>query len=1200
MKKIILSLALSISCLIVNAQSPEKINYQAVARDISGNPLVNQSLNITYEIRQSTPTGTSTYTETHTGISTNQFGLFTAEIGSGTPSVGTFAGINWGAGLYYLYVEVNGDPMGTSQLLSVPYALYAKQSANGPQGLPGNNSISIVTSEPAGANCQNGGNKIDVGTDDNGDNILQALEIDFTYYVCNGDSGSAAGDDWGNQVVISQGNNISGDGTTANPLSVFDNDTSATNEIQDLSISGNTIGITGGTGINLSPTAPGTGQVLTWNGTAWIAQNATSGGDNWGTQVVVSNTTLNGDGTAGNPLGVNGVLTDNQDLTLTGNTLSLTNDPTTVDLSPYLDNTDAQTLSINANTLSISNGNNVTLPTPPTYTAGTGINLSGNVITNTAPDQTVALTNGTGINVTGTYPNFTINNTSPATSISLTGIGMTTISGTNPNYTINTPAQTLTYTAPNLTLSNGGGTVTLPTSPWIKTGNFIHHNILTDSIGIGTNSPYSKLHISGSYSSVGNIGTFIDLQNTFGSSTSAAKVGIRFKTSNFPNGQHTKGGIIYSRNLSNARGDMLFLNNSNDDISEIDVANDVRLIIKNDGNIGIGTTAPTEKLHIQNGKLRVSNGGTSVADLYQTGTQTMLETGNLFAISPNGGSTSFTIDDGNADFFVQVRIQDGTEGLNRILTSNALGYASWVDLNTISPGATAWTKTGTNIYPTTLSDKVGIGTTTPLGRLDVITSTDLRGSQIQNSFTSNSDKYGIYANASGGGSGDNIGGWFESFGSPTGISYGVAGQSLASGSENRAVYGNATGATTNWAGYFESGNFYIQNNVAIGNTQHNHGMGASKVMSLTDFNNQPRLELAGYGVGTSSPATYTDHFKNDGTNTHHLARQTFGTFSAHNTGFTTLSLSNSGSLGVVMSAHAGKVGIGSIQYTNLNDILHVYENDNATDGENGALITVQNASGAYTSAATSEMAGIRFKVGSYVPNGMNKAGMFFRRNGTYGRGDLIFAINNVANTTNVTTADEVMRINSAGNVGIGTTIPNSKLHINESTTNPALRVQINGGTQFIVANNGSVALYNNAAPAFKLQLNVDGAAKPTTNTWTVASDKNLKKDIKPFTGGLADVLKINPVWFTYNGKAGMPDDTGVGVIAQELQKVAPFMVNEWEYVPQDEKTGEITGAPEKYLAVNNGAMTYMLINAIKEQQKMIEELQKEIQELKNK
>ncbi len=687
MKKIILSLALLINCLIVNAQSPEKINYQAVARDISGTPLINQTLNVTYQIRQSSPTGTSVYTETHTGISTNQFGLFNAEIGGGTPSIGTFAGINWGAGLYYLYVEVNGDPMGSSQLLSVPYALYAKQSANGPQGAPGKNSISIVTPEPTGVNCQNGGNKIDVGTDDNGDNILQPLEIDFTYYVCNGDSGSASGDNWGSQVVITQGNNISGDGTTVNPLNVFDNDTSATNEIQDLTISGNTIGITGGAGVNLSPTTPGTGQVLTWNGTAWIAQNAGSGADNWGTQVVVSDATLTGDGTTGNPLGVNGVLTDNQDLTLTGNTLSLANDPTPIDLSPYLDNTDAQILSLNTNVLSISNGNNVTLPTPPTYTAGAGINLSGNVITNTAPDQTVALNNGTGINITGTYPNFTINNTSPASSMSLTGTGMTTVSGTAPSFTINTPAQILTYTAPNLTLSNGGGTVTLPSSPWMKTNSTIHPAIVGDYVGIGTTNATSPLTIN---SIIGNEIEFI------GGSNANIFSGSELRLNAFSNTTIAANNQVH-----------------------LETANIDRLVILNNGNIGIGTTTPTEKLHIQNGKLRISNGGTSIADLYQTGSQTMLETGNLFAIAPNGGSTSFTIDDGNADFFVQVRIQDGTEGLNRILTSNALGYASWVDLNTISPGATAWTKAGTNIYPTVSTDNIGIGTTTPSQKLDV-------------------------------------------------------------------------------------------------------------------------------------------------------------------------------------------------------------------------------------------------------------------------------------------------------------------------------------------------------------------------------------------------------------------------------------------------------------------------------------------------
>jgi len=70
--------------------------------------------------------------------------------------------------------------------------------------------------------------------------------------------------------------------------------------------------------------------------------------------------------------------------------------------------------------------------------AGTGISYDSatGVITNSAPDQTVALTDGTAIDVTGTYPNFTINNTAPDQIVALTGAGTTTISGTYPNFTI--------------------------------------------------------------------------------------------------------------------------------------------------------------------------------------------------------------------------------------------------------------------------------------------------------------------------------------------------------------------------------------------------------------------------------------------------------------------------------------------------------------------------------------------------------------------------------------------------------------------------------------------------------------------------------------------------------------------------------------------------------------------------------------------
>lgn len=197
MKKLFLILSFSLSLTILFAQTPpEKINYQAVARDLAGNPLANQNLTVIFDIRQGSSSGTSVYTETHSNISTNQFGLFTAEIGEGAPSLGTLAGINWGTSLHYLAVFVNGDLMGSTQLLSVPYALYAKQAANGPQGLPGKNSLSLISPEPQGANCPFGGTKVQVGLDDNANNTLDLLEIDDTYFVCNGDTTSSGQGFW--------------------------------------------------------------------------------------------------------------------------------------------------------------------------------------------------------------------------------------------------------------------------------------------------------------------------------------------------------------------------------------------------------------------------------------------------------------------------------------------------------------------------------------------------------------------------------------------------------------------------------------------------------------------------------------------------------------------------------------------------------------------------------------------------------------------------------------------------------------------------------------------------------------------------------------------------------------------------------------------------------------------------------------------
>lgn len=127
------------------------------------------------------------------------------------------------------------------------------------------------------------------------------------------------------------------------------------------------------------------------------------------------------------------------------------------------------------------------------------------------------------------------------------------------------------------------------------------------------------------------------------------------------------------------------------------------------------------------------------------------------------------------------------------------------------------------------------------------------------------------------------------------------------------------------------------------------------------------------------------------------------------------------------------------------------------------------------------------------------------------------------------------------------------------------------------------------------KLSVNGTAnKPGGGSWGVYSDRNLKRDIKPYKIGLAEILRVNPVYYKYNDKLDYDQNIEyVGIIAQELQKIAPGMVTE-EVV-----TNKSDNSNDKYLKVDPSAFTYMLINAIKEQQQMIESLSQQI-EAKNK
>lgn len=233
-----------------------------------------------------------------------------------------------------------------------------------------------------------------------------------------------------------------------------------------------------------------------------------------------------------------------------------------------------------------------------------------------------------------------------------------------------------------------------------------------------------------------------------------------------------------------------------------------------------------------------------------------------------------------------------------------------------------------------------------------------------------------------------------------------------------------------------------------------------------------------------------------------------------------------------------------INVQNLNN-GNLASSDIVATADNGDSVSVYVDmginSGGYSNAA------------SNILNGANLAYLYAHGrdfkigNGSPGR-NLIFFTNPTGGTlgTNTANGQERMRISQNGNVGIGTSSPAYMLHVNGS------------------------------------------AGKPGGGSWTASSDRRLKKDIRDFSDGLDILKKINPVWFKYNGLADMPDDgkNYVGVIAQDMQRVAPYMISTF----MDPQTNT------EYLNYDSNAVTYILINSVKEQQIQIEVLKKQIEE----
>lgn len=273
---IFFSVLLSFLYTDVWSQAPAGFKYQAVIRDVSGEIVANQTIAMQITILQGSADGTSAYQETFTPES-NVFGLVNLAIGSGTVVTGDFSVINWSQGPYFVQIGLDLDGgsnftvMGTSQLLSVPYALHANTVQNDAD----NQKVDKLNLN---------GSTLELSLENDGEDDLS---VDLS--------------------------SLSTALTEAEVDAFTDNNGYLTIEDQTLSFDN------------------GTGQLTITEGNT-ITLPAVAGGDNWGSQVVESDATLTGNGSFGNPLGVVGALTDDQQLSLSGNLLDI-EDGNQVDLS---------------------------------------------------------------------------------------------------------------------------------------------------------------------------------------------------------------------------------------------------------------------------------------------------------------------------------------------------------------------------------------------------------------------------------------------------------------------------------------------------------------------------------------------------------------------------------------------------------------------------------------------------------------------------------------------------------------------------------------------------------------------------------------------------------------------------------------------------------------------------------------------------
>jgi len=1161
MKRLLLS-ALNCALLIVHcslafAQSPQSFSFQAVVRDGSGDLFTSSPVGMRISLLQGSASGTAVYVETHTPI-TNANGLASVQVGGGSVVSGTFASIDWAVGPYYIKSETdpNGGMsytiIGTQQLLSVPYAMYAATSGSSAAG-------DNLGNHTATDNLKLNGNKAIVFGGNNTNTPAVTPEAQLVLDGAHND-----GFNVGTKLLIRGIDNE----TDQKAISVVDENANELFHVKSLPATTGQSYFKGNVGIGtttpgamlevagqvkITGGSPGTGKVLT-SDAAGLASWADS----------------------------SPAMPDGQD---EGNT-------------PYWDGT---TWVLNSSNI-FNNGGNVGIGT----SSPQGVFHVKTESLDTQEDQSNAGAGGAHINinegiwqsftpgVTGQLTRLTVRGNSPSFATSYTlyirqgqGSGGTIISTTSGwNWPHSASIEWKSLDIPSLPTLTAGQQYTWhlvyggPTSGLIgytssdsyaggrssSSGGWdlvftTHMKVLNtypslvvkeNKVGVGTASPSARVHVAGNIrvddgtAATGRVLTAVDATGT--ATWSAAGL--------LSNGS-AAGNTIYWNGTA-------WVNSSN--------------IYNNGGNVGVGTSSPSAQLDVattfsaeygildqgyqnNNDVIAAVNSG-----MWQSFTAGV--TGTLSRVDVRGAASS-----GSPTFTVNIYAGQGTGG--SLLTTVA-GWnwgtstsSAWrgVDI----PGNVAITSGQVytfQLVPTAGSAGIGISLSNPYagGRGNVAPNDDWNFGVYVANVTGNRSTFSVVDGKVGIRNANpstqlDINGQIKISGGSPGL-----GKVLVSDANGLASWSSAFSSLQNGSAAgntpFWNGSSWVANSSNIFNNGGNIGIGTSsplkKLHLLTSTNTDGLMiqNTLGEGTGTANIylTGYADVVAGVSRPAVRISATDDGAYSANLTFSTKAPGADANNLTERMRiSSGGNVGIGTgipIQNLDVNGKMNVA---NGVIQRGGAAITATSDLGLYSRVT-----------GNYMRFVTTEGNIqFYTKSGTEGIGE---------------SAGLRMSIASSGNVGIGQDGGDDRLHV-------AGRVRAEGyATRTGTGGSYGGSYYNFNWTGSQLHAWIDG----TFIGAGVTSDRRLKDRINPLTDNAIDrVMALRPVDFYYKKVEGTiftgRDVQQEGFIADELQAVIPSAVN-------GEKDGMTEDGKIQPQTVNVTPIISVLTKAVQEQQDIINSL----------